>query len=71
MERHGYRAAHSILKGGETLKHGKNLTREQKKTVAAAGLNPQNWLAVKNTNQSLVIMHRLSGKTRTIERSSK
>lgn len=53
------------------MKHGKNLTREQKKTVEAAGLNPQNWLAVKNTNQSLVIIHRLSGKTRTIERSTK
>ena len=50
------------------MKHGKNLTREQKKTVEAAGLNPQNWLAVKNMGNALVIMHRLSGKTRTIER---
>ena len=69
--RYGDGTTHAVLKGGEVVKHGKNLTRSQKKAVAAAGLNPDNWLAVKNTNQSLVIIHRLSGKTRTIERRTK
>lgn len=50
------------------MKHGKNLTRNQKKAVAAAGLNPDNWLVVKNLENRLIVMHRQSGKTRTIER---
>ena len=57
------------MKGGEFVKHGKNLTRSQKKAVAAAGLNPENWLVAKNLEDRLVVIHRVSGKTRTIKRS--
>ena len=56
------------MKGGEAVKHGKKLTRNQKKALAAVGLNPENWLVVKNLEDRLIVIHRISGKTRTIER---
>ena len=56
------------MKGGEFVKHGKNLTRSQKKAVAAAGLNPENWLVVKNQPEQMVIVHRISDQQRIIPR---
>jgi len=40
------------------MKHGKNLTRQQRKLVQSRGLNPDNWLVVKNLPDKLVLVHR-------------
>lgn len=48
------------------MKHGKRPTRLQKIAIKAAGLNPENWLVVKNCGDGLEVVHRHSGKTRTI-----
>ena len=50
------------------MKNGKRPTVAQKKEIASWRLNPDNWLVVKNIPTELVIVHRLSGKQRTIRR---
>ena len=45
------------------MKNGKRLTREQKKLLQQWNLNPDDWLAVKNTSEELVLQHRYSEKT--------
>ena len=54
------------VKGDGRLKHGKKLLRWMKELLEAKGLNPDNWLFVKNTPNELVIVHRHSMKPRTI-----
>ncbi len=46
---------------------GKNPTRQQKKIMEKAGLNPYDWLVLKNPTNTLVIRHREKGVTETIE----
>lgn len=41
-------------------------TRRQKLAIVAAKLNPDNWLIVKQPAGKLEIVHRKSGKVRTI-----
>lgn len=54
------------------MKHGKRLSRDQKQLLAKWGLNPADWLAVKNTSEELVIVHRHSDKTmRTIPKEGR
>ena len=48
------------------MKHEKKLQQWMKELLEAKGLNPVNWLYVKNTLEELVIVHRHSGKARTI-----
>lgn len=50
------------------MKHGKNPTVKQKKILKGKGLNPDNWLIIKNQPDSMEIIHRLSMKTRTISK---
>lgn len=48
------------------MKQGKRPTRNQKKAVIAAGLNPANWLVFKNLNGELHLVHREVGTTKVI-----
>lgn len=43
------------------MKHGKRLTRKQKELIQDLGLNPNNWLLVKNLPDKLVLVHREKG----------
>lgn len=43
------------------MKHGRNLTLKQKEILQTVGLNPSNWLLVKNLPDKLVILHRKKG----------
>lgn len=43
------------------MKHGKRLTLKQKELIQEIGLNPNNWLAVKNLPDKLVLVHREKG----------
>lgn len=53
------------------MKHGKRPTRAQKITIKAIGLNPENWLVVKNCGEGLEVVHRHSGNTRIIAKEGK
>ena len=48
------------------MKHGKNPTVRQKKLMTQWHLNFENWLIVKDTPTEMEIVHRHTGKTRTI-----
>lgn len=50
------------------MKRGKKPTREQRKAIQARGLNPDNWLVAKQPPGKLVMVHRLTGALREIER---
>lgn len=50
------------------MKHGKNPTVKQKKLITKMGLNVENWLVERETSDELVIVHRLSGKTKVIRK---
>lgn len=50
------------------MKHGKKPTVAQKKFLKSKGLNPDNWLIIKNLNDSMVVIHRHSLKSRTIRK---
>lgn len=45
------------------MKHGKKLTREQRKLIQAKGLDPLNYLVVKDTPTEMVLVHRYSDRT--------
>ena len=51
------------------MKNGKRPTVAQKKYLKALGLNPENWLIVKNEPSRMVIVHRHSGELREIPRT--
>lgn len=48
------------------MKHGKNPTVRQKKLISKMGLNFENWLVERETNEELIIVHRHTPDTRTI-----
>ena len=48
------------------MKHGKNPTAKQKKLITKMGLNVENWLVERETSDELVIVHRLTDKTKVI-----
>lgn len=50
------------------MKQPKKLTREQKQAVSAAGLLPDNWQLIEETEFYLKIINKTSGKTRRIDR---
>jgi hypothetical protein len=43
------------------MKRGKKLTRKQREIIQDAGLNPCNWLLVKNLPDKLVLVHKEKG----------
>ena len=43
-------------------------TREQQQILKAKGLNPLEWVAVKDYDHSMIIKHRYTGEFRTIEK---
>lgn len=48
------------------MKHGKRPTRRQKQAIAAADLNPAEWLVAKSLPRQLHIIHRDDGKIEII-----
>ncbi|HHP9912529.1 TPA: DUF6906 family protein [Listeria monocytogenes] len=48
------------------MKNGKKLTINQAKMLKNNGLNPDNWLIVKNLNDRMEIVHREKGSKRVI-----
>lgn len=53
--------------GGE-MKHGKRPTVRQLKLMRELGINNDSWLVERETPDELVIVHRLTDKTRTIRK---
>lgn len=53
------------------MKNGKKPTRNQKMLIREHGLSPFNWLVVKNLGESLELVHRETGMTRTITKGFK
>ncbi len=47
-------------------KKGKNPTLNEKKLMAAVGLNCNNWLVQKKDNESIYAIHRTSGNIRKL-----
>lgn len=50
------------------MKHGKNPTRKQKKFLKEKGLNYENWLVCKETQNEMTIEHRHTGTVRRINK---
>ena len=50
------------------MKHGKKPTLAQKQLLRCLGLNPDNWLVLKNFPDKLEIIHRHSNKTRFVQK---
>lgn len=48
------------------MKHGKKPTVSQKKFLRSKGLNPDNWLIIKNLPDRMEVIHRESVRARTI-----
>lgn len=48
------------------MKHGKKPSLKQKKLIKDSGLNPDQWLVVKNLPGQLKIAHRETGQQKTI-----
>jgi membrane-bound lytic murein transglycosylase MltF len=48
------------------MKHGRKPTLNQKKIIKSAGLNPDNWLIVKNLSNELHIAHRNTKSKRVV-----
>lgn len=53
---------------GEKMKHGKRPTVRQKKLMRELGINNDSWLVERETADELVIVHRLTDKTRVIKK---
>jgi len=50
------------------MKHGRKPTLKQKNRIKAHGLNPDNWLIVKDTTELFELVHRESGNIRRFEK---
>lgn len=50
------------------MKHGKRPTRKQAVFLSSKRLNYRNWLVINETKLEILIVHRLSDKTRTIQK---
>ena len=53
------------------MKHGKKPTRAQRQLIKEWRLNSENWLVVKDTPESMTIMHRHSEQIRIIPKTRK
>lgn len=56
----------SKKRGYLPLKRPRNLTRQEKDYIASFRLNPFNWLISKKLTDSWLIVHRETGRPRTI-----
>ncbi len=50
------------------MKHGKRPTSRQKQEIKRSGFIPDNWLVERDTNESMVIVHRLSGNKKCLHK---
>lgn len=50
------------------MKQPKKLTREQKVCLSAHYLNPKNWMLVEETDFYLKIIHKSTGKRKSIDK---
>lgn len=50
------------------MKHGKRPTVRQKEFMATKGLNPANWLIVKDCRESFEVVNRISNKVRVFRK---
>jgi hypothetical protein len=48
------------------MKHGLKPNKRQKIAMKASGLTPENWLIFKKTHDTLRVVHRETGTTKTI-----
>ncbi|WP_192841130.1 DUF6906 family protein [Bacillus gobiensis] len=48
------------------MKHGKKPTRAQMDIIKMNGLNPNNWLVVKNLSEQMQVIHRETGRLRKL-----
>lgn len=48
------------------MKNGKRPNRAQKQLLMSYRFNPEEWLISKNTSSEMVIIHRYTGKIRSI-----
>ncbi|MEH7249193.1 hypothetical protein V7114_20750 [Neobacillus niacini] len=48
------------------MKNGKAPTKREKIAMKAAGLTPEKWLIYKKTHETLEVVHRETGTTKTI-----
>lgn len=53
---------------GEEMKHGKRPTVKQKRLMRELGINFDSYLVERETKDELVIVHRLTDKTKTIRK---
>lgn len=54
--------------GKQFMKHGKNPTVKQKIMLKNYGLDPINWLIVKDCRECLEVVNRLTGSRRRLNR---
>lgn len=54
------------IRGYLPLKRPRNLTRQEKEYLKSFRLNPFNWLISKKLTESWLIVHRETGRSRTI-----
>ncbi|WP_289141502.1 DUF6906 family protein [uncultured Brevibacillus sp.] len=52
------------------MKQGKKPNRRQGEELKARNLNPANWLVERDSTTEFVLIHRFSGKTRTIKKGA-
>ena len=50
------------------MKNGKKPTYEQRKVIHQSGLDPHDWLVVKNTPTEMVLIHRSDKTTRILSK---
>lgn len=51
---------------GGRVKHERKLTRKMKELLSQKGLNADNWHYIKNTPEGLVIIHRHTFQTKSV-----
>ncbi|MEH7157502.1 DUF6906 family protein [Neobacillus drentensis] len=49
------------------MKNGKRPTKAEKISIKSSGLNPENWLIFKKNHDTLQLVHRETGTTKTIQ----
>lgn len=61
----------SEREGGSIVKNGKKPTVAQNILIKSKGLNPNNWLVIKNLSDKLIVLHRIAQTTRDIPKEVK
>ena len=58
----------AVYRKGRSMKHGKRLTREQKKLLQKYDIDPEVWLVTKDTPERIELVHRYESKVTQIIR---